>query len=108
RIAFATGFFASWRRSSTLVTTGMARHSTMHANHGCRQRRAEKPDPGDRAYDAPARCAGAASRAARAEADLAVYGPASVDRPPHPRRDVWRPAGGPRRAWKLPARHAAA
>src|SRR5213083_2161979 len=86
----------------------MARHSTMHANHGCRQGRAEEPDPGDRAHDAPARCAGAASRAARAEADLAVYGPASVDRPPHPRRDVGRSAGGPRRTGKLPARHAAA
>ena len=80
----------------------------MHANHGCRQGRAEEPDPGDRAHDAPARCAGAASRAARAEADLAVYGPASVDRPPHPRRDVGRSAGGPRRTGKLPARHAAA
>src|SRR3979490_3583632 len=85
----------------------MARHSTMPANYAWGPGGAEAPDPGDRAHDAPARRAGAASRAPRPEADLAVHGTASLDRPPHPRRDVGRPAGGPRRAGKLPAGHAA-
>src|ERR671918_2025244 len=92
------------------VTTGMASDSTRGkmppADAG--QRRTEKPDPGHRPDDAAPRRARPAPGAARAQADLAVHGPASVDRAPHPLLDVRRSTGGPRRAGQLSPGHAPA
>src|SRR5256885_7294616 len=83
KIARATRFFAISRRSSMLVTTGMAAHFTMR-NGRDSARGSEEPDPGDRAHDEAARRPVAAPGAARPEADRPVHGAASVDRASHP------------------------
>src|SRR6266850_2172492 len=111
KMARATRFLAISRRSSMLVTTGMALHFTMRnggdsEREGERQR--EESDPGDRADDEAARRPVAAPGAPRPEADRAVHGPPPLDRAPHPLLDVGRPHRRPRRAGQLSPRHARA
>src|SRR2546421_6147557 len=106
KIARATRFLASSRRSSMQVTTGMAPHFTMR--NGDAAGGSEESDPGDRAHDEAAQRPVAASGAARAEADRAVHGAASVDRAPDPLLDVGRSHRRSRRARELSPRHAAA
>src|SRR5712664_2618040 len=106
-MALATRRFDSALKSSTLVTTDMASHFTMW-KHAVDQKRAKEPDPGDRAHDAPARGARAASGAARPEADLAVHAAAPFHGAPHPVGAVGRPAGRPGRAGQLSPGHAPA
>src|SRR5919109_5389380 len=85
KIARATRFRASSRRSSMHVTTGMAAHFTMW--NGCDfrecQGQREESDPGDRAHDEAARRPVAAPGAARPQADRAIHGASSVDRASH-------------------------
>src|SRR3954468_20507915 len=89
KIARATRFFASSRRSSMQVTTGMAAHFTMRNGRAFREFQGERKesDPGDRAHDEAARFPVAAPRAARPEADRAVHGASSLHRAPNPRVD---------------------
>src|SRR5437899_2462158 len=99
KIARATRFLASSRRSSMEVTTGMAAHFTMR--NGDAAGGIEESDPGDRAHDEAARRPVAASGAARPEADRAVHGTASVYRASHPLVDVGRSHRRSRRAGEL-------